>query len=604
MGKILGVDLSSKRIYEEPAKPDDAKLFLGGRGLAGMLLFKRLKPKINPLSSENVLIFMTTPLNGTKAPSFVKFNVETKSPLSNTILMTLAGGYFAAELKAAGYDGIIIEGKAEEPSYIWIKNGSVKICDAKHLWGMLTEDAQQLIKDETECDAEICCIGPAGEKLVKYASIISGVRACGRGGAGAVMGSKNLKAIAVKGEARVEVANPEKFDQAVNKIMDAYRKSERLFKVFGKYATPGVIPLVNERGIFPTRNYQTGVFEAADTTINPEYHQKLVVKKYTCYKCPVACGNVTLVREGPYAGYMTVGPEYESTWAFGPQCGNSCFEAIVAAERLCDSLGLDVISTGNCVGFAMECYEKGLISKDMADGLELKFGNHEAMVQMIRKIGFRQGFGNLLAEGVKEASKKIPGSEKFAMHVKGLETAGYDARGAKGMGLTYATGPRGGCHERSLIVQETFGRPPPVDRFKIEGKAELVKETQIEMTVLDSIGLCVFPAHNANISMEILSELYSAATGIEMSAEEMLKAGERILTLERLFNVREGFTAKDDTLPERMLKEPMPEGPSKGHIVELETMLKEYYEVMGWDENGKPKDEKLSQLNLENFKIW
>jgi aldehyde:ferredoxin oxidoreductase len=246
----------------------------------------------------------------------------------------------------------------------------------------------------------------------------------------------------------------------------------------------------------------------------------------------------------------------------------------------------------------MECYERGLIDNDMTDGLDLKFGNHETMIKLIRKIGFREGFGNLLAEGVRALSKKIAGSEKFAMHVKGLEMSGYDPRGAKGMGLAYATSPRGGCHERGLITPETFGRPQPTDRFKVEGKARLVKDTQVEMAVLDSLGLCVFPIHNAHIDMDLLAELYSAATGIQLSAEELLAAGERILTLERLFNIREGFSAKHDTLPERLLTEPMPEGPSKGHIVELQTMLKEYYEAMGWDEDGRPKKENLSRLGL------
>jgi aldehyde:ferredoxin oxidoreductase len=599
-GKILYINLTERSAEEKSLNLDIARKFLGGRGLGAYFLLKELKPHIDPLSPENKVIFATSPLNGTEAPSFVKCCVVTKSPLTNTILMTLAGGFFAAELKFAGYDAIIVEGKSNEPCYIWIENGHVTFKDASHLWGMTTSWTQHYILKETDPRAKVACIGPAGEKLVKYASIIFGERAAGRGGAGAVLGSKNLKAIAVKGDREVKLNDPQRFKEVVKKFLEIYASSAGL-KRFGSRGTPRVIEIVNELGILPTKNYQISQFEAVKSTINSDYHQKFVVKKSSCYRCPVACGNVTLIKDGAYAGAITHrGPEYETLWAFGPQCGNSVFEAIVAANMYCDEYGLDTISTGNCIGFAMECFEKKIITELDTDGLNLSFGNHESMVKMIKKIAYRDGFGNLLAEGIRNFSRNIgKNSQEFAMEVKRLELPAYDPRGAKAMGIEYATSPRGGCHERGLVTREVFCAPPPIDRFAIEGKAEVIKEVQDEMAVLDSLGFCVFVMHNAKITMGDLAELYTAATGFETSERDLWKAGERIWNLERIFNIREGFTYKDDTLPKRLLIEPIPEGPSRGHVVELHELLKDYYKVRGWNNEGIPEKWKLDELDLE-----
>jgi aldehyde:ferredoxin oxidoreductase len=463
---------------------------------------------------------------------------------------------------------------------------------------MTTEECQKEIHEELrEPRVQIACIGPAGERAVRLACIISGRRAAGRGGAGAVMGSKNLKAIAVNGTRKVPILEPQGFKELQMAIRKEVPKTDRL-KVFGKYGTPKNLLLVNERGIFPTRNFQGGVFEGI-REVNHIEQQRRVIREVTCHACPVACGNLTRAAEGPYEGITTEGPEYETFWAFGAQCGNSSIDAIIAADRMCDQLGLDTISTGNIIGFAMECMERGLLKQEELDGLDLRFGNHSAMVEMIRRIGYREGIGDILAEGVRRAADLIgKGSQNFVMHVKGLELAGYDPRGAKGMGIEYATSPRGGCHERGLVSRETFGVAPFIDPLSKEGKGAVVKAVQDVTAVLDSLGVCVFPPHNDGMDMMDIAGLLSFVLGKSITPEELMEAGDRIWNLERLFNTREGFTREDDALPARLLKEPMPEGPAKGHVVELDQLLNDYYLTRQWDNNGIPTPEVLDKLGL------
>jgi aldehyde:ferredoxin oxidoreductase len=572
--------------------------FLGGRGLGGKILFDELKPSTEPFASENKILILAGLLVGTAAPWCVKYAAVTRSPLSGTILMSLAGGFFGANLRFAGTDGLVIEGKAEEPAYLWIYEGKAELRGASHLWGKNTDDCQEALRKELgDEQVQIACIGPAGEKGVRFASIISGNRAAGRGGAGAVMGSKNLKAIAVRGMRKVPVVEAQRFKELQMAIRKKARQAERL-KIFGKFGTPKNLVIVNDRGLFPTRNFQEGVFGGVEQ-VNATEQQKKVLRKTTCYACPVACGNLTRAGEGPYEGILTEGPEYETFWAFGAQCGNTCLDAIIAADRLCDQLGLDTISTGSTIAFAMECAERGLIRQKDLKGLDLRFGNHQAMVAMIRRIGNREGLGDLLAEGVRRAAERIgQGSENFAMHVKGLELAAYDPRGAKGMGIAYATSPRGGCHERGLISRETFGAPPYIDPLSISGKGLAAMEAQDETAVLDSLGICVFPPHNDGMDMMETAALSSCVVGEPLSPDDLMTAGERIWNLERLFNLREGFTRQDDTLPPRLLHEPMPQGPARGHIVELAPLLEDYYRVRGWDERGVPQPEKLAELGL------
>lgn len=594
---LLRVDLSRQEVREEGVDESLVLKFLGGRGLGAKILFDELKPSTDPLSPKNKLLFLAGPLIGTGAPWCVKYTVMTKSPLSETILMSLAGGFFGPGLRRSGYDGLIIEGRSEAPVYLSIQNGEAEFRAASHLWGMTTEECQESIKEEISTPRlQIACIGPAGERSVRMACIVSGRRAAGRGGAGAVMGSKNLKAIAVNGKRDVPIAEPEKFKELQMAIRGKVPEIDRL-KVFGKYGTPKNLVLVHERGLFPTRNFQGGVFEGIGQ-VNHLEQQKRVIRPVTCHDCPVACGNLTQAADGPYKDITTEGPEYETFWAFGAQCGNTSIDAIIAADRLCDQLGLDTISTGSSIAFAMECVEKGLLREEM-EGLELEFGNHAAMVEMIRRIGYREGIGDLLAEGVRRASEKIDkGAQNFAMHVKGLELAAYDPRGAKGMGIEYATSPRGGCHERGLISRETFGAPPYIDPLSIEGKGAVVKEAQDETAVLDALGVCVFPPHNDGMDMDDLAGLLSRVLGKTWTSEKLMETGDRIWNLERLFNLREGFTRSDDTLPPRLLKEPMPEGPAEGHVVELDQLLDDYYRARHWDNNGVPTPEVLNTLGL------
>ena len=595
---ILRINLSRKQIQEQSIHPSLMDKFLGGRGLGARILFDELAPHVDALGGENKLLFLTGPLIGTGAPWCVKYTVVTKSPLSETILMSLAGGFFGPHLRFAGYDGLIIEGQSDEPIYLWIDNGRVEFRSATHLWGMTTDECQNTIcKELNQQSIEMACIGPAGEECVRFACIISGWRAAGRGGAGAVMGAKKLKAIAVNGSRKVPISDQETFDKIQKAIRKKASTTNRL-KQFGKYGTPNNLVLVNARGLFPTRNFQQGMFEGIDK-VNAIEQQKRVTGAVTCHLCPVACGNLTRAAEGPYEGISTEGPEYETLWAFGAQCGNSSIDAIVAADRLCDQLGLDTISTGGAIAFAMECAERGLLTTQELDGMDLRFGNHTAMVATIRKIGSRQGIGALLAEGVRRAAEQIgKEAEQFAMHVKGLELAGYDPRGAKGMGIEYATSPRGGCHERGLISRETFGAPPYIDPLAIEGKGRVVKETQDETAVLDSLGVCVFPPHNDGMEMADIAQLLSCVTGKSLTAESLMEAGDRIWNLERLFNIREGFSRKDDTLPLRLLYEPLSKGPAKGQVVELDQLLNDYYRTRQWDKNGIPTQDMLTKLGL------
>lgn len=595
---VLRIDLTQQRARKEETDLPLILKFLGGRGLGAKILFDELKPFTDPFSAENKLLFLTGPLIGTGAPWCVKYTVMTKSPLSGTILMSLAGGFFGPGLRRSGYDGLIIEGRSEKPVYLSIIHGKAEFREASHLWGMTTERCQEAIKEELDTPRlEIACIGPAGERSVRMACVISGKRAAGRGGAGAVMGSKNLKAIAVHGQRRVPIAEPEKFKERQMAIRKRVPEIDRL-KIFGKYGTPKNLVLVNERGLFPTRNFQEGVFEGIGR-INHLEQEKRVMRPVTCHECPVACGNLTQAADGPYKDITTEGPEYETFWAFGAQCGNTSIDAVIAADHLCDQLGLDTISTGNSIAFAMECAERGLLGKEDVEDLELRFGNHAAMVEMIRRIGYREGIGDLLAEGVWRASEKIDKeAQDFAMHVKGLELAAYDPRGAKGMGIEYATSPRGGCHERGLISRETFGAPPHIDPLSIQGKGVVVKETQDETALLDALGVCVFPPHNDGMGMNELAALVSCIFGKPWTPEALMETGDRIWNLERLFNLREGFTRANDTLPPRLLNEPMPEGPAKGHVVELEPLLEDYYKARQWDTRGVPTPEVLNKLGL------
>jgi aldehyde:ferredoxin oxidoreductase len=609
IGKVLRINLSEQTAKEEELPLQVAQDFIGGAGFGIKYLFDEVKGGADPLGPENKLIFVSGPLSGTSVPCASRMAVTAKSPLTGAVGMALTGGYFPVELKFAGYDALIVEGKAAAPTYVWIKNGDVRFRSAKKVWGMKTTDTQQIIKNElTDQNVRIACIGPAGENQIKIASIINEWRAVGRKGLGAVMGSKNLKAIAIRGTGKVQVADKEKLKAAKGAFTKAMKESHVLYPAFAKIGTPMVVDHTCATGIFPTKNYtETGQYAPADK-IGVDVQMTRNVGKEHCYGCPVGCSQLKLAKTGSYAGILSEGPEYETMYSYGGVTGVENMDAIIAADRLADELGLDTISSGVAIAFAMELYEKGILTKEDTGGLELNFGNDEAMVTILKQMAFREGIGDLLADGAKAAAEKIgKGSDKYAMHVKGLELPAYDVRGAKAHGLNYATAYTGADHNRGYAFQEIFGIPVPheVDRFAVEGKGKLTKWNQdVRTATTDAPTMCAFLLDMAvaGIATQNTADLLEAVTGLVYTPDDIMQAGERINNLARAFNVREGFTRADDTLPERLLTEPLPGGASKGHFIskdELNQMLDEYYTERGWNiETGAPTSEKLEELGL------
>jgi len=608
VGKVLRIDLTKQDFRVEELPLSMAIDFIGGAGFGIKYLFDEVKAGTDPLGPDNKLIFASGPFSGTTIPCASRMAVVTKSPLTNGVANSLTGGYFPVELKFAGYDALIIEGKAEKPTFLWIKDGKVAFRDAAKIWGTKTNDCQQIIKNMlNDQNIRIACIGPAGENLCKISAIINEMRAAGRKGVGAVMGSKNLKAIAIKGSGSVAVASREKLTSARGEMTKAMRESH-IIPMFSQLGTPMMLDHTSEIGIFPARNFSaTGEFDFVDK-LGVEAQKTRNTGAEHCYGCPVGCSQLRLARTGAYAGILTEGPDYETFFSFGSETGVDNIDAVIAADRLSDELGLDTISAGVTIGFAMELFEKGILTSADTGGLDLRFGNDEAMLTLLRQIAFREGFGDLLADGTKAAAARIgKGTEEYAMHVKGLELPAYDVRGAKAHGLNYATSYTGADHNRGYAFQEVFGIPIPyaVDRFGVEGKGKLTKWNQdTRAATCDAPTMCAFLLDMAvpAIATQNTAALMQAVTGLTFTPDEVYKVGERINNLARAFNVREGFTRDDDTLPSRLLTEPLKGGASKGHLVskdDLDTMLDEYYTARGWGtKTGKPSREKLVELGL------
>ena len=606
-GKFIRVDLSQKKVIVENLSTEIARDFIGGRGFGIKYMLDEVDPKVDALAPENKLIFATGPLTGTGAPSGNRYTVVTKSPLTGAIANSSAAGYFPPELKYAGYDFIIFEGRSAEPVYLWIYNDSIEIRPAADIWGKMTVDTEKIIKSETDPEAKIACIGPAGENQVKFACIINdGGRAAGRSGVGAVMGSKNLKAVAIRGTNGVRVADLDQFKKDVWDSYKAYLEDPLMSQSLREYGTAAVVEISNAAGILPTRNFQTGIFEGAEKISGDMLAQKYSVRGKSgkaCFSCAVGCGRITRVKDPKFQG-SGEGPEYESVASLGAVTGVDNLAAICKANYLCNELGMDTISTGVSIASAMEMFEKGYISeKDI--GRSLKFGDAEGMLDLVRKTGLREGFGDLIAEGSYKLAEKF-GHPELSMSVKKQEFPNYEPRGVQGLALSYATVSRGACHIRAEVNNvELFGigvlglvkTGELIDPHITEGKAKIAKELQDFYGIIDSSGMCnfiliVIPPKN-------LSRLLNNATGVNLGdLKELLHKGERIFNLERLFNLRSGLSHLDDTLPKRMLEEPLPEGPAQGKVVELEKMLNEYYELRQWDDKGVPKEEKLRELNI------
>ncbi len=595
--RILHVDLSSGPIERQELDDEVSRKFIGGRGAGTYLLATMLKGQEDALSPENPLIFATGPLTGTAAPTGGRYMAICKSPLTNLVACSNSGGQFGAELKRTGTDLLLVTGKASEPVYLLIEDEKAELRPASHLWGRDTHFTTAAIKKELEMEgAKIACIGPAGENLVRFACIINDLhRAAGRSGVGAVMGSKNLKAVVVKGSSRPEPGDNELFMDIVKERVKTLHGNPVTGQGLPALGTKVLDNIINEHGAYPTRNFQTGVFESTDELCGEALVEKGYLKKNRgCYACPIKCARVT---ELP-TGAKGEGPEYESGWALGAAVGVKDLIAITEANYLCNLLGLDTISCGLTLACAMELFEKGIIKREeLQGGPALEFGSSEALVFYTQKMAYRDGFGKNLAEGSLRLAQSYNAPE-LAMAVKGQELPAYDPRGVQGQGLSYATSNRGGCHVRGyLIAPEVLGIPEKLDPQATEGKAQWVKVFQDLTAVIDSMGMCLFTSFA--LGAEDYLALLNAFTGRGYTLEEMMECGERIWNLERALNIRFGMSPESDTLPERLLKEPMPEGPQKGNTVRLSEMLPEYYKLRGWDENGVPAGETLKRLGLD-----
>jgi aldehyde:ferredoxin oxidoreductase len=607
-GKILRINLTDKTSKVEALPESLARDFIGGAGFAIKYLFDEVKAGTDALGPDNKLIFAPGPFTAAGIPCASRMSAAGKSPLTGAVGLALSGGYFPAEMKYAGWDMIIVEGKADKPTYIAITNDKVRFRDAANTWGTLTFDCQQIIKDELkDQNVRVACIGPSGERLCKIAGIINERRALGRKGLGAVMGSKNLKAIAVRGTEKVVIASKDKYKTARTRLLKGFKESPVLYPEFSRHGTPMVVEVTGAMGILSAKNWSaTGEFVPEGLALEAQTSRK--IGKEHCHDCPVGCSQMKVARSGAYAGILSEGPDFETIYSFGSNNGIGELDPVIAADRLADELGLDSVSAGVTIGFAMECFEKGLLTLEDTDGIDLRFGNDEAMLKVLRKIAFRDGIGDLLADGSLAAAKKIgKGSEKFAIQVKGLELAAYDVRGAKSHGLNYATAYTGADHCRGYAFQEIFGVPVPyeVDRLAVKGKGKLTVWNQdIQAVTCDNAPMCKFLLDMAvpEIACQNTADLMEAITGLPFTPEEVMKVGERTTNVAKAFNVREGFKRADDTLPERLMKEPLKAGASKGQLIskeDLDTMLDEYYTERGWDpKTGVPTRAKLQELGL------
>lgn len=606
MGKILRVDLSTDRTYEIPITNFPLSDYIGGKGLGAFILFQEVKPETDALDSDNVLAFLTGPLNGL-CPS-TKMCVVSKSPLTGTFDDSYVGGHIASELKYAGYDGVIIKGRRQAPSYLHISDTKVEILDAADFWGLDTF-ATEVTLLKRYPGAYVACIGPAGEKMVRFAHINTELyRQAGRGGLGAVMGSKNLKAIVFKGSGAIKTSRPEDYTSFFGDQVRNLLNSEAIYQR-RRWGTARVTLVASDQDLLPTRNFNEGTFQEAENIGAEAMEKSFWVKDKACSTCPINCGKIGVIRTGPYSGTVIEGVEFESAALLGSNCGVSSLEDVVHANDICDRMGLDTISAGNVIGFIMECFERGILEEKELGKLEPKFGNSEAIFELLEMIARREGFGNLLAEGVKRASEKIgKGSEDFAIHVKGLEIAGWGIRASPGMALSYATSDRGGCHKRAWPISfELSGKGlhgETIDRFSTEGRAAIVKHQQDFNAATDCLVACDFA--KSPIGLQGYVKMLNLVVGSSISTEELLNVGERTWNLVRLFNVREGFDRKQDTIPWRMRNEQLPSGLAKGHFISdnmLEKMIKEYYVLRGWDDDGIPLPETLERLAIRRERL-
>ncbi len=605
--KIIRINLTSQEIKIQTYPEEILRKYIGGCGLGAKILLQETTRDTDPLGPENVLIFMTGPLVGTRALNFGRHQVISKSPLTGIYGEANSGGTWGSKLKKAGYDGIIITGKSSEPVFIEINKGKVEIKKAEKIWGRDTYETDTILKKELGEKIAVCCIGPAGEKLVKFSALMNDgkhARAAARCGLGAVMGSKKLKAIAVYGEEKVEIKKEESLKESIRYWSPIIRENT---KELNKYGTPDMMKRIIELGDHPVKNWRKGIFNSADKLTGPAVKEKLQPKKYYCAQCVIGCGREINKKDGKYGSITGGGPEYETLAMLGSNCLIDNIEGIAKANELCNRYGIDTISTGAVIAFAMEAYERGIIDKKDTGGLDLTWSNTETMLNMIKKIAYREDIGNLLAEGVKKASEELGTlSEEFAVHVKGLEFPAHDPRAKFSNALAYATSPRGACHMNAFSYDfeagekmPELGYPETMDRFAVEGKAEFTAKFQDLMAVFDSLIGCKFLVFGLkDKTVETIINWLNYVTGWDVNTEELMETGSRIVNLKRIYNVECQKIRKHDTLPSRILNEPRGEGASANQIPHLGKMLNEYYNFRGWDEFGVPTKDTLKKLSL------
>jgi len=602
IGKLLTIDLTHGTTGVRTLDPQLFRDFVGGASLAAKLLYESLTPSLDPLSPDNPLLFLTGPLTGSSGPAVGRYVVCAKSPATRIWAESNCGGFFGPEIRFAGYDGILFTGRASSPLYVWIKNEKVELRDASHLWGGDTYETQTRIKKEVNDSlARVACIGVGGERLIPFALILNDHgRVAGRTGMGAVMGSKNLKAIAVRGGSPLSFADPAFNQKRSRANLDL--RNDNVSQVLREMGSSGGSDYFNYLGEMPVRYFSRSGFESIDKVSGATMAETILSGVSTCHACVIACGRKVILPDGDYQRGESKGPEYETIVGFGPNLEISDLAAITHLGQLCDSLGVDSISMSNTIGLAFMMYQESVITTKDTDGLELKWGDAHVVEKLIHLAVTREGFGELLARGSKALAKHF-GVEEMAVQVNGLEVAYHDPRGATGMGLVYATSPRGACHNQSDYFMVEIGNSMSeigvemMDRAASEGKALSVARHQWWRTLNNSLVMCVF----ANVPFNTARELVNAATGFDYSAEEFLRCGERGWALKRAINNRLGITAKNDALP-RALLTPLSEGGAAGVVINLPTMLKEYYEVQGWDAaTGKPTRSTLERLGLKDI---
>lgn len=602
VGRIGRIDLASQRATDETLSPRLVRDFVGGRGWSAWIAWSEIHQSVAPLGSENKLVIATGPLTGLLTTASGKTTFASISPQTGIYGDSNVGGMFGPELKYSGYDALIIEGKAERPTYLLIDEGRVEFKDASHLWGKGSYETEDIIKNDlNDRRIKIASIGPAGENLVKFSCVnVEYGRQAGRTGIGAVMGAKKLKAVAVRGSKDVAVADFERLRSLFDEAMQVALNHKDL-RMWQRQGTLQILDWSNDNDCLPTRNFQAANFEAIGGIDGYAMESKTKVSNKSCFGCPMGCGQFSIVRSGDYKGTAAEGPEYENAALLGSNCGLEKIEEVVHANYLCDDLGLDSISAGSVVAFAMECFERELLRSEEVHGLNLRFGNAKAMFELLRMVASRSGIGNLLAEGVRVASEKIgKGSERFAMHSKGLEISGYDSRGAQAMGLSYATCDIGAHHNRSWAItydlkvgRTTYG----------EDKVKWVIHLQHLRPMFDCLGVCRLPWLELGIPPELYVNAYTAATGMSSSLEGMLKVCERVWNLTRAIAVRKGVSGKDDWLPDRLFDDPVPTGIAQGMVLDrskFEKMISMYHRLRGWDTKGTPTKEKLTELGLKD----